>query len=176
MLALGWLPTDPIASANAEAQPLTALLHLLDQVGGYKEDPLRKKSALLALILRQRPERFLRLVDGDDAPPIVDYHVQRSCLRMGLVVVEDSKLRRRLEERRLLHPKEESAVRRACWQAVAALRDQSGRSMGAVDWFLFQNRSRCPEMTEPDCDLCPVDQVCAHAKGLFQPVVRTTFY
>ena len=30
----------------------------LDHVGGYREDPLRKKSALLAMILNNRPEKY----------------------------------------------------------------------------------------------------------------------
>ena len=48
--------------------------------------------------------------------------------------------------------------------------------MGAVDWFFFSARRRCPEMIEPDCPNCPVDPVCAHRKELFQPVRRTSFY
>jgi hypothetical protein len=48
--------------------------------------------------------------------------------------------------------------------------------MGAVDWFFFNSRKRCPEMMEPVCGDCQVDPVCAHRKELFQPVLRTTFY
>jgi hypothetical protein len=48
--------------------------------------------------------------------------------------------------------------------------------MGAVDWFFFNARRRCPEMTEPECNLCALDPLCAHRKELFQPVLRTTFY
>ncbi len=176
LLALGAAPADLVAQANATERPLAALLRRLDHVGGYKEDPLRKKSALLGLILRQRPERFLEAGDDDDAPPIVDYHVQRSCLRMGLVRVLDRRLAERLARRRLLGANDEAEVRGACARAVEELRRTSGRSMGAVDWFLFQNRSRCPEMAEPDCPRCPVDRVCAHRTELFQPVFRTTFY
>jgi sugar/nucleoside kinase (ribokinase family) len=176
LIALETTPEGLVAGANRTDRPLASLLGSLDHVGGYKEDPLRKKSALLAIILRQRPERFLRTAADDEAPPIIDYHVQRSCLRMGLVLVEDQELRRKLVERRLLEPGEESAVRRACHRAVEELGRLSGRSTGAVDWFLFQNRRRCPEMTEPECDHCPVDGVCAHLVELFQPVLPTTFY
>jgi hypothetical protein len=45
-----------------------------------------------------------------------------------------------------------------------------------VDWFFFNSRRRCPEMTEPICEHCQVDPICAHRKELFQPVIRTTFY
>jgi hypothetical protein len=45
-----------------------------------------------------------------------------------------------------------------------------------VDWFFFNARRRCPEMTEPECAHCAVDPACAHRKALFQPVLRTTFY
>ncbi|MBC7225228.1 MAG: hypothetical protein H5T59_13320, partial [Anaerolineae bacterium] len=176
MAALGWSPHDLVAQANASPLPLRAFLSALDHVGGYKEDPLRKKSALLAVILQQRPEGFLRSEPGEAVPPIIDYHLQRSCLRTGLVEVVDPDLRRKLVERRLLAPDEEWAVRRAAYAAIQGVQQASGKSMGAVDWFFFGARRRCPEMTEPDCPQCPMDPVCAHRKELFQPVLRTTFY
>jgi len=177
LAALATSPAAIVTEANAEERPLRWLLGRLDAVGGYKEDPLRKKSALLGLILRQRPEAFLRDAGPEDeAPPVVDYHVQRSCLRLGLVVVPDEVLARRLAARELLEGADEECVRRACWAATAEVRRRSGRSMGAVDWFFFQNRRRCPEMQEPRCEECPADPVCAHRRELFQPVVRTTFY
>ena len=175
MTALGHTATTLIETANSSASPINALLGHLDHVGGYKEDPLRKKSALLAIILQQRPEGFL--VDrGDDAPPIVDYHVMRSCLRIGLVDVVDTELAEKLRGRRLLTDAEEWAVRSAAFSAVEQLVERSGKTLGAVDWFLFQARQRCPEMTEPDCTSCTVDAQCMHRKDLFQPVLRTTFY
>lgn len=176
MQRAGWAPEMLLAAANAAPRPTAALLALLDHVGGYREDPYRKKSALLAAVLRQRPEGFLRVVAHDDVPAIVDYHVQRSCLRTGLVVVDDGVLRRRLEQRRLLTAVEEDAVRAACVEAVDGLVAASGRSMGAVDWFLFGMRRRCPETTVPDCDRCPARPACARDVDLFQPVLRTTAY
>jgi hypothetical protein len=176
MAALGANPEKIVTRANDGPRPVAALLGLLDHVGGYKEDPLRKKSALLALVLRQRPEKFLRREADDELPPIVDYHIQRSCLRLGLVRVIDKSLRRKLAERRVLCAADEDAIRRACYRAVEEVRQYSGRSMAAVDWFFFQNRRRCPEMTEPDCPRCEVESVCARSKEMFQPVRRTTFY
>ena len=176
MLALGLTPASLLAEANAVEQPLAHFLARLDAVGGYREDPWRKKSALLAAILSQRPERFLRLGEGEDVPPIVDYHCQRSCLRLGVVAVPDETLASKLAKREVVSAEEEEAVRAACYEAVAEIRDLSGRSMGAVDWFFFQNRTRCPEMTEPDCAACPADPACAHRTRLFQPVFRTTAY
>ncbi len=175
MQALGYTPATLIRKVNSSADPMNALLTRLDHIGGYKEDPLRKKAALLAIILRQRPEGFLR-GDSEDAPPIVDYHVMRSCLRIGLIDVVDTDLAARLETRMLLSEAEEWAVRSAAFSAIEQLVEQSGKSMGAVDWFLFQARQRCPEMTDPLCSSCSVDPVCAHRKALFQPVRRTSFY
>ena len=176
MIAMGWTAAGIVEAANAAASPLADFLRRLDHVGGYKEDPLRKKSALLATILQQRPERFLRQGQHEVAPPIVDYHVQRSCLRTGLVVVPDEDLRTRLIARQTLAPADERAVRDACAAAVRELQRQSGRSMGAVDYLLFTARERCPETTEPECARCSLDPACAHDKALFQPVLRTTFY
>jgi hypothetical protein len=180
MVALGLTPPAVALWATFRGDvsapgAVAALLRQLDHVGGYKEDPLRKKSALVALILRERPERFLPAEDSD-VPPIVDYHVQRSLLRLGVVEVVDDALRARLVARERLETDEEWAVRRAAFRAMERLRAESGRSMAACDYFLFQMRHRCPEMSEPECPRCPADGVCAHRKELFQPVRLTTFY
>jgi hypothetical protein len=108
--------------------------------------------------------------------PVIDYHLMRSCLRTGLVQLQDAGLRAMLEARRVVAPADELAVRLACYDAIDALCKASGRSVGAVDWFFFGARRRCPETSEPECSACPVDPVCAHDKSLFQPVLRTTFY
>ena len=176
MLALALSPAALVAAANRAPRPLAAFLAGLDHVGGYKEDPLRKKAGLLALILAQRPERWLHPGPAEVFPPVIDYHLMRSCLRIGLVEVLDAGLAEALIGRRQVTPDQEWAVRLAAYRAVEALARRSGRSMGAVDWFFFNARRRCPEMTEPECSRCPVDPVCAHRKELFQPVVRTVFY
>ncbi len=176
MRALGWTPRSIIDQANASTQPRQTFLSLLDHIGGYKEDPLRKKSMLLALILEQRPERFLRPATDEDEPPVIDYHLMRSCLRTGLVDVIDADLRSSLIGREELSAGDEWAVRLAAYQAIHQVQSLSGRSMGAVDWFFFNARRRCPEMTVPECAQCAVDAACAHRIDLFQPVVRTTFY
>ncbi len=176
MTALSISPADLLAAVSCESQPLTAFLAGLDHVGGYKEDPLRKKAGLLALILSQRPERWLAPGYGETYPPVIDYHLMRSCLRTGLLAVTDAGLAQSLVARQILPPADEWAVRLAAYEAVQTLVRRSGRTMGAVDWFFFNARRRCPEMTEPDCARCAVDSVCAHRKELFQPVLRTVYY
>lgn len=176
MLALGLTPGELIREAQAAQAPLKGFFELLDQVGGYKEDPLRKKSGLLAMILSQRPERFFSPGAAEEITPVIDYHAMRTCLRTGLVEVVDRQLQEKLSDRRVLQPDEEWAVRHAAYLATAQVAAESGVSMGAVDRFFFNSRRRCPEMTEPLCELCQIDPVCAHYKELFQPVIRTTFY
>ncbi|MGQ9491326.1 MAG: carbohydrate kinase family protein [Anaerolineae bacterium] len=176
MLALGMTAAGLVEAANRASQPLAAFLASLDHVGGYKEDPLRKKAGLLALILAQRPERWLRPGPSQAFPPVIDYHLMRSCLRIGLVDVLDAGLAEALADRRCVSPADEWGVHWAAYRAVETLARHSGRSMGAVDWFFFNARRRCPEMTEPECHRCAVDPVCAHRKSLFQPVLRTVFY
>jgi hypothetical protein len=176
LLELGATADDLVAAASSADRPVRALLTLLDHVGGYREDPLRKKSALLGVILRQRPERFLPVAVDDDAPPIVDYHVQRTALRTGMVDITDPDLATRVVARRVLPEADEWAIRRATAEAVAALSARSGRDMGTVDWFLFTMRHRCPEASAPRCAVCPADPACEHRVELFQPVRRTTAY
>ena len=76
----------------------------------------------------------------------------------------------------LIEPAEEWAVRYPAYRAREQVVALSGKSEGAVDWFFFGARKRCPEMSEPECEICQVDPVCAHRVELFQPVLRTSFY
>ncbi|HIP70938.1 MAG TPA: hypothetical protein EYH05_06035 [Anaerolineae bacterium] len=100
----------------------------------------------------------------------------RSCLRTGLIDVLDDTLRQKLAARQVIPPADEWVVRYAAYQAIEQVAALSGKSMGAVDWFFFNARRRCPEMSDPRCEQCPIDPACAHRKELFQPVLRTTFY
>ncbi|HEY47204.1 MAG TPA: hypothetical protein G4O14_10515 [Anaerolineae bacterium] len=176
MLTLQLTPQAVLQKALTSAQPLQTLLLLLDQIGGYKEDPLRKKSLLLALILTDRPEKFLPLRDDEQAAPPIDYHLQRSCLRVGLIDVADEGLENRLRNRQIVSPGEEWAVRYPAYRAIEQVVALSGKRLGAVNQFFFGMRNRCPEMSEPECRFCQLDPVCAHRKELFQPVLRTSFY
>ncbi len=169
-------PADLLRQLAAEDSPLRALLMILSHIPGYAEDPLQKKAMLLAITLENRPEHFLPISDPDSAIPIIDYHLQRSALRAGLIRVEDPDLRAKLEARELISADEESIIRQATYDAVEQLIARSGLSAAAVDWFFFQNRTGCPEMTLPDCAKCPVRDICAQDTALFQPVFRTTAY
>ena len=174
MLALKLTPQIILDQVQESASPLRSFFELLDKIGGYKEDPLRKKSGLLAFILEQRPEEFLTF--EREITPVVDYHAMRACLRIGLVEIQDPELRRKIIGRRVILPAEEAAIRFAAYMAIEQVASLSGKSMGAVDWFFFNSRKRCPEMTDPECQNCQVDSICAHDKDLFQPILRTSFY
>ncbi len=177
MLALGLDPATFVEKAMASGQPLDTFIRMLDHVGGYKEDPIRKKSNLLALSVSQRPEAFLRFGSDETVAPVVDYHCMRAILRQGLVNVLDYDLEQKLAQRILLSTDEEWAVRLAGYIIQEKVKKLSGKPIGAVDWFFFSYiRSHCPEMTDPDCSQCAVDSVCKKRKELFQPVLRTTFY
>ncbi len=169
-------PADLLRRAAAEPKPLYALLSALAGIPGYAEDPLQKKAMLLAIVLENRPEHFLEVSDPDSAVPIIDYHLQRSALRTGLIRIEEASLRKKIEARTLLGAPEEAAIRAATYRAIEKLIARSGLSAAAVDWFFFQNRTRCPETAEPDCPACPVQALCARQTRLFQPVYRTTAY
>lgn len=169
-------PADLIRRAASSPKPLHVLLSLLAEIPGYAEDPLAKKAMLLAIVLENRPEHFLEVADPESARPIIDYHLQRSALRTGLVRVEDPVLHAKLEARVMLAAAEEAAIRGATYKAIEKLIAHSGLSAAAVDWFFFKNRTGCPEMTEPKCPECPVQSICAKKANLFQPVYRTTAY
>lgn len=177
MLTMGLTPEAIVERSNQSTQPLETFLSIMDHIGGYKEDPFRKKSNLLAMILAERPENFLKLNPHDVIQPVIDYHAMRFCLRTGLVEIIDPELRAKNAARSLISVEDEWAIRYACYLAIQRLQQVSGLSMGAVDNITFgYNRAHCPEMTEPLCAQCAIDPACAHRKDLFQPVIRTTFY
>ncbi len=176
MWELGLEPWALVEAAQRADDPARVLLAALDKITGYREDPLRKKSMLLVLALGQRPERFIDLSRASCLTPVVDYHIMRSALRTGLVEVGDEALREALVGRRMLDPRDESAVRLAAFDALEQIESVSGRDVGAIDAFFFGARRRCPELEEPDCAACPLDPVCKHDTTMFQPVLRTTAY
>ncbi|MCZ7591088.1 MAG: hypothetical protein M5U15_02565 [Kiritimatiellae bacterium] len=170
------MPVELVAHANASEQPLATFLNEAGQIPGYAEDPLRKKLFLLAIMMENRPEGFLKVTDPESYEPIIDYHLQRSALRCGLIRIHDVELRKRLIARRLVSTEVEREIRQATFDAVQQIVRDSGKSVAAIDYFFFMNRRRCPEMTEPDCAHCPVQTICAQETELFQPVFRTTAY
>ena len=169
-------PVSIVAYANRQPRVLKAFIQKAGVIPGYTEDPLRKKLFLLATVLENRPEGFLEVNDPESLGPIIDYHLQRSALRTGLVEVSDPSLRAKLKRRELVSGGEEKEVRAAVFQAVQRLIRASAISASAVDYFFFTNRKRCPEMAVPECSACPVNPVCARRTELFQPVFRTTAY
>lgn len=176
MLALQLTPQAVLQKALESTQPLQTFIGLLDHIGGYKEDPLRKKSNLLALILHDRPEQFLPLQDHEQITPLIDYHLMRSCLRIGLIDVIDEELKNKLATRQMISPGEEWTVRYPANCAMEEIYAQTNKRLGAMNHFFFSARKRCPEMSEPECQDCQVNSVCAQHKELFQPVLRTSFY
>lgn len=177
LLAQMLTPREIVLRARKSPTPLKTFLGLLDHIGGYKEDPLRKKANLLALCLNQRPEHFLPFGADEAVQPVIDYHCMRSALRIGLVEVLDPDLQRKLIARQIVTPEEEWALRYAVYLMQQQVVRISGKPLGAVDWFFFgYMRTHCPEMSEPVCCECAADPVCAHRTNLFQPVLRTTFY
>ncbi len=112
----------------------------------------------------------------EQVEPVIDYHLMRSCLRVGLIDILDEGLKTKLINRELVSTDEEWAIRRTAYRAIEQVIALSGKTTGAVDWFFFGARKRCPEMSEPECDVCQINAVCAHRKEMFQPVLRTTFY
>ena len=166
-----------LAAANRTDRPAAALLERLATLPGYAEDPLAKKANLLAIILANRPERFLDMRDPESITPIVDYHLMRSCLRTGCVAIVDDDLRSRLESRRWVDEAEEAEIRGACFDAIQALVETSGLGQASVDGFFFSNGRRvCVEVEQPLCDECVAHDACARRTELFQPVIRTSAY
>jgi len=175
-------PKKLIAIANKSPRPIAMFYQLLSLVPGFCEDPLQKKIGLFAMEMISRPEHFLKPAAGEDVRPIIDYHIMRVALRSGMVVL--AKALRAINIARLFVTATiEGTIRRTTRRAVlrlaALLRARLPhvpRVMGFLDHALWQARSYCPELVEPDCPSCEFRTACRKDIDLFQPVFRTLFY
>ena len=161
--------------ANKSSRSLDTFLTIMRQVAGYNEDQFEKRQLLLAMELANRPEKFLKVNDPESWKPIVDYHLMRVSLRLGLVDVSEFE-RNILAKREWSSGSKEAEIRGWTWTAVKDLIDKSGKPMSFVDHILWKARKYCPEMEKPDCPKCVFYEVCEKNIELFQPVFRTTAY
>ena len=166
-----------IDQANDAEDPLGAFLDVLTQTPGFGEDPLAKKANLLALILANRPERFLDMRGPAEIAPIIDYHIMRTMLRTGCVRIVDDGRRAVLSGRAWIDAASEAGIRLAAHAAIHDLCERSHLDVGSVDGFLFSlGRRVCLETEPPRCNECPLAPACARNVELFQPIFRTTAY
>lgn len=168
-------PVELVRTANDCDNVLCVFLSKILNVPGYNKDNLQKKQLLLAMVLANRPEHFLEDDDSDEWPPIVDYHLMRLALRLGLVDLTPGEEKSN-KNRNWISPEEEGKIRDLVFLAVEQLIESSGRSMSFVDYIMWSGRRYCPEMQEPNCSECIFTDVCKKRTNLFQPVLRTTAY
>jgi len=175
LLAYGATPRSIVWQANEAKEPLRVFLAKVSRHVGYSEDPLRKKQLLLAMVLSNRPERFLHVTDVHNWAPIVDYHLMRVALRTGLVAFEDGEGEGNAE-RAWVDAGTESAIRHATRDAIELVVRESGRTHAVVDHLFWSARGYCPEMEAPRCGTCIFSKGCAKRTALFQPIFPTTAY
>lgn len=168
-------PGDLVRVANKLDKSLTTFLRFMRHVRGYDTDPLEKRQLLLAMALHNRPERFLEVGDLERWRPIVDYHLQRVCLRSGMVELGDDQLEAN-RSRAWVSDETEADIRQQCFEALKQVQDDCGRGHAVTDLAFWKARRSCPEMEEPDCGKCHFSGFCAKRTDLFQPVFRTTDY
>ncbi|MEK7567145.1 MAG: hypothetical protein AAB527_03375, partial [Patescibacteria group bacterium] len=168
-------PLDGLEDTNASKLPLKIFLEKTVIIPGYREDPLLKKNVLLAMALANRPEHFLKVGPDEEWPPIVDYHLMRLPLRLGLVRLDEYEEQENVS-RLWVDEKTENKIRTTVYYTMLSLIAESGKTMAFVDHLLWSGRKYCPEMTEPECLKCIFCDVCEKHTELFQPVFRTTAY
>ncbi len=175
----GRSPSDLVEFSNESCDPVGTLRDILTHpengVPGYREDPLGKKAELLLMALANRPEKLLGTSEKTVWHPIIDYHVMRLALRMGLTSMSPA-WRDENIARQLTSPTREEAIRGAVKKGVESVIRLSGRTMAEVDNLMWSARAFCPEVAEPNCGACLLQSVCERKTALFQPIRRTTFY
>lgn len=175
-VSMGETPASLVRSVNRLARPLGAFLDGISSHFRPMADlPFRKKAQLLAMALMNRPEKFLKPAPGEKLGPIVDYHLMRVSLRLGLIELDESAARRN-SSREWVDATEEHAIRLATFQALEQALKLSGVTPETLDFALWSARRYCPEMEQPNCGKCRFESTCAKRTELFQPVYRTTAY
>src|SRR3989344_2702092 len=169
------LPDDILRRANEAKEPLRSFLEQIKKVPGYDQDPLEKRNMLLAMALANRPERFLRVADSRNWRPIIDYHLMRLALRVGLVELSRQEIAKNVQ-RASGGDEAERDIRLKVCEALRMVMEKSGRSLMELDETMWMARKYCPEMSEPDCPRCIFNPVCEKLTERFQPVFRTTAY
>ncbi|MDP3963052.1 MAG: queuosine salvage family protein [bacterium] len=171
----GQSPKMILQNAHDAKNPLLRFLDATSCIPGYDADSYLKKNRLLAMALHRRPEHFLAVTDHEHWKPIVDYHLMRVSLRLGLIDVAQAE-RNQLRLRAWCSSNMEAGIRKATFDAVSMLAELSGQSMFAIDEALWMARKYCPEIEQPDCAKCLFNAACEKRTELFQPVLRTTAY
>ena len=164
-----------VERANYSENPLGSFLGQTSAMPGYNADGFFKKNLLLAMILANRPEHFLKIKSDDLKYPIVDYHLMRVALRLGLISLNFAEWNL-ISKREWVNESFEGSIRQKTFQAIRKIIESSNKSMSEIDFLLWSARRYCPEMTEPDCPKCALNDVCQKKIELFQPVFRTTNY
>jgi hypothetical protein len=168
-------PKEIVIASNKSKTPLLSFLRKMEVVPGFNKDSLEKKSLLLAMCLANRPEKFLVVKDPWNWSPIIDYHVMRFALRMGLIELNEEE--QKANANRFWVSKEtEDRIRWDVAIACNELISQSGHTMSFVDEKMWLARKYCPEMETPNCEKCLFTSACQKRTELFQPVYRTTSY
>ena len=169
-------PDKLIAIAQVAKDPAATMLRMLQSVPGYGEDPLAKKALLLLMVETNRPEHFINPEAGFVWPPVIDYHLMRIALRLGLITLSPE-WRKQNTQRLFISGDHERKIRHAVYDAITLLIRFSGRTMSEIDALLWLlGRKSCLEMEEPRCSSCVLEKVCVKRTTLFQPVYRTTAY
>jgi hypothetical protein len=134
------------------------LLALLSEFRAY-DDPLQKKSMLLAGMLHQIDVWPLR--DPENLKVAMDYHAMRVALRSGMVDVQDGALARDLRERNPVHDALNQVVRTTVSSACDIMVQESGMSVFAFDkWIWHLGRSCCFYDHDPICGSGQAAQQC----------------
>jgi len=169
-------PSEIVILANQEDEPLKEFLWWTRKIPGYNRDPFfYKKNLLLAMIFSNRPEKFLKVKDPQNWRPVVNYHLMRLALRLGLIELEKIDQKKN-EKREWINMYIEIEIRRAVYVVLCELIEISGQSMSFIDEKIWMGRKYCPEMEKPDCPKCIFTSVCKKRVELFQPIFRTTNY
>lgn len=175
------LPIDAWLGAGLWLNGAGGLLETLSAIAPFSEDPHGKKSRILA----QQLVRFglVEVVDAQDVPPAIEYHLIRLYLRTGRVVPTTPAALRAVQDDSVHRVDSLNALRAAVETAMRITADLAGiplHELNDAEWqvarsFCTRQVPRCTGPAAPGkpCDqvllrqgeACPLSSACPAATG-----------
>lgn len=134
---------------------------------GFEQDPLKKKANLLITFLRYRPENFIDF----EPDPMIDYHIMRIFLRMGLLQIPDYNAEMAIEN--------EYLIRCYCYYIMQALSTYSKYDLSTINFFFWALGKTVCMYVQHTClksGVCPLESICPQLILRREPRIETINY
>ncbi|MCL2382911.1 MAG: hypothetical protein FWC79_01775 [Oscillospiraceae bacterium] len=155
------------------------LFSSINSIEVFSEDPLHKKTNLLAQILMN--DEIIIVEDEYNIEPMVDYHIIRLYLRTGRIKIVNKEIEEKIRKKEELSLEQITELRQMIAkqiQRVCSKYSKTANELNIVDWYT--GRNICQKETA-NCKECPYNRCCDSSdksanEMLIEPIDNHGFY